>query len=215
MYQSHSLRSAVVAASIAVMAVPVAAQTIKDLPTVVVTGNPLGSDLSDLVSPVSVMDGNDLTQRGASTLGETVGALPGVSSTWFGPNSSRPVIRGLDGDRVRILSNGGATVDASSLSFDHAVTTDPLVIERVEVVRGPAALMYGGNAVGGVVNTLDNRIPQGALSGASGRLDGVVGGADSTRAVAGRAEFGVNGFNLHVDGFSRRTSDLRIPRSSG
>lgn len=215
MNHPHSLRSAVVAASIAAMALPVAAQNIKDMPTVVVTGNPLGSDLSDLVSPVSVMDGNDLTLRGASTLGETVGALPGVSSTWFGPNSSRPVIRGLDGDRVRILSNGGATVDASSLSFDHAVTTDPLVIERVEVVRGPAALMYGGNAVGGVVNTLDNRIPQGALSGPSGRLDGVIGGADSTRAVAGRAEFGANGFNLHVDGFSRRTSDLRIPRSSG
>jgi iron complex outermembrane receptor protein len=203
------------AASIAAMSSPVMAQAIKDLPTVVVTGNPLGSDLSDLVSPVSVMDGNDLTLRGASTLGETVGSLPGVSSTWFGPNASRPVIRGLDGDRVRILNNGGATTDASSLSFDHAVTIDPLVVERVEVVRGPAALMYGGNAVGGVVNTLDNRIPQGPQSGASGRLDGVLGGADSTRAVAGRGEFGANGFTLHVDGFRRRTSDLRIPDSAG
>jgi iron complex outermembrane receptor protein len=211
----YSARSAFAAASILSLSVPSFAQVIKDLPAVVVTGNPLGSDLSDLVSPVSVMDGHDLTLRGAGTLGETVGNLPGVSSTWFGPNASRPVIRGLDGDRVRILNNGGSTVDASSLSFDHAVTVDPLVIERVEVVRGPAALMYGGNAVGGVVNTLDNRIPQGPLSGASGRVDTVVGGADSTRAVAGRAEFGANGVNLHVDGFRRRTADLRIPDSTG
>lgn len=195
--------------------VPVFAQAIEQLPAVVVTGNPLGSDLSDLVSPVSVMDDHDLTLRGASTLGETVGNLPGVSSTWFGPNSSRPVIRGLDGDRVRILGNGGATVDASSLSFDHATTVDPLVIERVEVVRGPAALMYGGNAVGGVVNALDNRIPQAPQDGVTGRVDGMAGGADSTRALAGRAEFGKNGFTLHADGFTRSTSDLRIPGSTG
>ncbi|HEY9192806.1 MAG TPA: TonB-dependent receptor [Methyloversatilis sp.] len=187
----------------------------KELPAVVVTGNPLGSEPSGLASPVSVMDEHALTLRGASTLGETVGNLPGVSSTYFGPNSSRPVIRGMDGDRVRLLGNGGASLDASSLSFDHAVTIDPLVIERVEVVRGPAALMYGGNAVGGVVNTLDNRIPQSAVDGIGGRAETVLGGADSTRALAGRAEFGGAGLNLHVDGFRRRTSDLRIPDSSG
>ncbi|MFZ5455304.1 MAG: TonB-dependent receptor [Pseudomonadota bacterium] len=210
--QIHRFVGGALAAAASVsFSVPVFAQAIQNLPAIVVTGNPLGSDLSDLVSPVSVMDDHDLTLRGASTLGETVGNLPGVSSTWFGPNSSRPVIRGLDGDRVRILGNGGATVDASSLSFDHATTVDPLVIERVEVVRGPAALMYGGNAVGGVVNALDNRIPQSPMNGASGRVDGIVGGADSTRALAGRVEFGKNGLNLHADGFTRSTSDLRIP----
>lgn len=210
-----SMRSATLAASILSFSLPVYAQGIKNLPAVVVTGNPLGSDLSDLVSPVSVMDDQDLTLRGASTLGETVGNLPGVSSSGFGPNSSRPVIRGLDGDRVRILSNSGTSVDASSLSFDHAVTIDPLVIERVEVVRGPAALMYGGNAVGGVVNALDNRIPQASQTGASGRVDTMIGGADSTRALAGRVEFGGGGLTLHADGFRRRTSDMRIPDSTG
>ncbi|WP_026224799.1 TonB-dependent receptor [Methyloversatilis thermotolerans] len=209
------VRAAMLAAASINFSVPVFAQALKELPAVVVTGNPLGSDLSDLVSPVSVMDDHDLTLRGASTLGETVGTLPGVSSTWFGPNASRPVIRGLDGDRVRILGNGNGTVDASSLSFDHAVTVDPLVIERVEVVRGPAALMYGGNAIGGVVNALDNRIPQAPQDGVSGRVDGVVGGADSTRALAGRAEIGKNGLTLHADGFTRSTSDLRIPDSTG
>ena len=128
--QIHRFVGGALAAAASVsFSVPVFAQAIQNLPAIVVTGNPLGSDLSDLVSPVSVMDDHDLTLRGASTLGETVGNLPGVSSTWFGPNSSRPVIRGLDGDRVRILGNGGATVDASSLSFDHATTVDPLVIE--------------------------------------------------------------------------------------
>ena len=138
---SYPLRSAVLAVSSVFIAVPAFAQAVKELPAVVVTGNPLGNEPSGLASPVSVMDDHALTLRGASTLGETVGNLPGVSSTWFGPNSSRPVIRGMDGDRVRLLGNGGASLDASSLSFDHAVTIDPLVIERVEVVRGPAALM--------------------------------------------------------------------------
>ncbi len=212
---THSLRSAVAAASFVSFSVPVLAQAIPNLPAVVVTGNPLGSDLSDLVSPVSVMDDHALRLHGASTLGETVGNLPGVSSTWFGPNASRPVIRGLDGDRVRILGNGGASLDASSLSYDHAVTIDPLAIERVEIVRGPAALMYGGNAVGGVVNAIDNRIPQYALDGASGRVETMLGGADSTRSLSGRGEFGASGFNLHVDGFRRSTSDTRVPDSTG
>ncbi len=104
------------------------------LPPVVVTGNPLGSELFDLVTPTSVLFGQDLMLLRRSTLGETLSELPGVSSTYFGPNSSRPVIRGLDSDRIRILQNGNGTLDASSLSYDQAVAVDPLVIERAEVV---------------------------------------------------------------------------------
>ena len=96
-------------------------------------------------------------------MGETLDGTPGVSSTYFGPNASRPIIRGLDGDRIRILQNSGASIDASGLSYDHAVPSDPLSMERIEVLRGPGALMYGGNAVGGVVNVIDNRIPREAL----------------------------------------------------
>jgi len=113
----------------------------------------------------------DLSFRQESTLGETLSKLPGVSSTYFGPNSSRPVIRGLDGDRIRIMQNGVGMLDVSSLSPDHATAVDPLLIDRVEVVRGPAALMYGGAAVGGVVNTLDNRIPQSSIKGFTGRVE--------------------------------------------
>lgn len=180
------------------------------LPEVVVTGNPLGSDLFKLASPASVLQGANLFRRRKSTLGDTLDGLPGVAATGFGPNASRPVIRGLDGDRIRILQNGGGMLDASSLSFDHAVALDPLVIERAEVVRGPAALFYGGSAVGGVVNVIDNRIPQAAVNGVGGRAEARLGGAGREKAGAAVIEIGNGGLALHADVHSRDTDDLKI-----
>ena len=181
------------------------------LPQVVVTANPLGSALFDLVSPVSVLSGKELSFRQESTLGETLSKLPGVSSTYFGPNASRPVIRGLDGDRVRIMQNGIGVLDVSALSPDHATAVDPLLVDRIEVVRGPAALMYGGAAVGGVVNTLDNRIPQSSIEGITGRVEPRLGGAANERSGAAVVEGGNGVVALHADIASRRTDDLRIP----
>ncbi len=181
------------------------------LQEVVVTGNPLGSELFDLAAPVSVLGGQDLFLQRKSTLGETLESLPGVSTTGFGPNVGRPVIRGLDGDRIRILQNGAGMLDASSLSYDHAVAIDPMVVERAEVVRGPAALFYGGNAVGGVVNVIDNRIPQYALEGVTGRAEGRFGGADSEKAGGAVFEVGNGSFALHADVYQRDTDDLKIP----
>lgn len=180
------------------------------LQEVVVTGNPLGSELFELAAPVSVLGGQELFLQRKSTLGETLNTLPGVSSTSFGPNASRPVIRGLDGDRIRILQNGAGTLDASSLSFDHAVSIDPLVVERAEVVRGPAALFYGGSAVGGVVNVIDNRIPQYQLNGVSGRAETRYGGADREKATGLVFEAGNGSLALHADVYTRDTDDLRI-----
>jgi iron complex outermembrane receptor protein len=180
------------------------------LPDVVVTGNPLRSSASP--APVSVLAGDELVLRRASSLGETLNGLPGVSSSWFGPNANRPVIRGLDGERVRVLSNAGASLDASTLSFDHAVPIDPLFVERVEVLRGPGALLYGGSAVGGVVNALDNRIPKSRLDGVTGAAELRLGGAESERGGAALVEAGNGNFALHADVFGRRTSDLRVPR---
>jgi iron complex outermembrane recepter protein len=184
---------------------------------VVVVGNPL--DARDVVPPVATLSGTDLLIKRASTLGETLNGLPGVASTWFGPNSSRPVIRGLDGDRVRILNNLGSSLDASSLSADHNPSIDPLVIERIEVLRGPAALLYGGTAIGGVVNIVDNRIPRRAISGVSGSVETRFGGAERERGTSAVLEAGAGtsagAFAIHADGFTRDTRDYRVPSSTG
>ena len=180
-------------------------------PEVVVTGNPLGSSLNELVAPVSTLEGAELSRRAQGSLGETLSTLPGVSSTYFGPGASRPIIRGLDGDRIRILQNSTTSLDASGLSFDHAVAIDPLAVQRIEVVRGAAALLYGGSAMGGVVNLLTNRIPEQAVEGVSGKLEGKVGGAESERGVSAVLEAGNGSLAVHADGFWRDTSDLSIP----
>lgn len=180
-----------------------------ELAPVVVTGNPLRA--SAAAAPVQVLQGEALVLRRGGTLGETLDGLPGVSATYFGPNASRPIIRGLDGDRVRVLSNGGNSLDASSLSFDHAVPIDPLIVERVEVLRGPGALQYGGSAVGGVVNTFDNRIPKQRLSGPTGSAELRLGGAERGRGGAAVVETGTDRYALHADFFGRETEDLRVP----
>lgn len=186
-----------------------APQVIAAPTTIVVTGNPLHS--GDIAAPSSVLSGDKLAERRGSSLGETLHDLPGMSSSYFGPNANRPVIRGQDGDRIRVLSNAGASLDASSLSFDHAVPIDPLVVERIEVLRGPAVLLYGGSAVGGVVNAIDNRIPQLPVDRVGGAAEFRLGGAASERSASALVESGGSGFALHADAFRRRTDDLRVP----
>ncbi|MBX3642884.1 MAG: TonB-dependent receptor [Rubrivivax sp.] len=186
------------------------AQSTADAPAaVVVTGNPLRA--TDIAAPTSVLSGDALVLRRGTTLGETLDRLPGVSSSYFGPNANRPMIRGQDGDRIRVLSNSGASLDASALSADHAVPIDPLVVERVEVLRGPAALLYGGAAVGGVVNTIDNRIPKAALDGSGGSAEMRYGGPADERGASALVESGGKGIAVHADGFWRATDDLRVP----
>jgi len=179
------------------------------LAPVFVTANPLGD--SDLIAPATALYGDALTRRQANSLGETLNGLPGVSTTTYGPMVGRPIIRGMDGDRIRLLQNGVAAWDASSLSYDHAVPQEPLTVERVEIVRGPAALLYGGNAIGGVVNSIDNRIPREPIKGLTGGVDASYGGANDARAGAAQVEGGNGQFAFHVDAFDRETSKERIP----
>ena len=188
---------------------PAPASTRSALPDVVVTGNPLRLTASP--APTTLLTGDELVLRRASSLAETLDGLPGVSSSWFGPNANRPIVRGLDGERVKVLANGGGSIDASTLSFDHAVPIDPLFVERIEVLRGPGALVYGGSAVGGVVNALDNRIPKAPITGINGAAEARLGGAASERGGAALVEAGNGDFALHVDAFGRQTNDLRVP----
>jgi len=208
------MRTAFSAAAVAALSISFA-QAQQTLDPVVVSANPLGSDINDLITPVSVLRGDQLSQKQSSTLGQTLNGLPGVGSTDFGPNSSRPTIRGLDGDRVRVMSNGGASLDAATLSYDHAVAIEPLLVEQIEVVRGPAALQYGGSSIGGAVNVIDNRIPKAPVKGVHGRAEVRAGGAESEKAAAGLVTAGDGAFAIHVDGSSRKTDNLKVPKQAG
>ncbi|MFT3815171.1 MAG: TonB-dependent receptor [Acidovorax sp.] len=192
---------------------PASSENAATLPEVTITGNPLGE--AQTVAPASVLSGQNLLLQRGTTLGETLEQQPGVSSSYFGPNVGRPSIRGLDGDRIRILQNSGASIDASALSYDHNTPIDPLTVERIEVLRGPAALLYGGSAQGGVVNVIDNRIPRAPVAGAEG---GVTGRADASYASgahegSGSAllEGGNDRYALHVDAFDRNARDTAVP----
>jgi iron complex outermembrane receptor protein len=193
--------------------------------SVTVVGARLGAKPGD--GPLLRIEGTDLDANRGSTLGETLSLLPGVQHSAFGPNSSRPTIRGLDQDRVKVLQGGGGMQDLSSFSADHAVAVDTLLIDRIEVLRGPAALLYGGNAMGGVINLVDRRIVRGASDLASSRLllqsgnvandrqagavlagplgPGPGGGAPSGSSHAAGQLFG------HVDVSGYRAGDTRTP----
>ena len=183
------------------------------LKEVTVIGNPLGA--TDPIAPSTQYTGTGLLLRAQSTLGETLDGTPGISSTYFGPNASRPTIRGLDGDRIRILQNSGASIDASGLSFDHAVPSDPISMERIEVLRGPGALLYGGSAVGGAINVIDSRIPREPLfdasGGITGKLDLGFGSGNSERGTGLSLEAGNDRFAVHADAFDRNIGDVSVP----
>ncbi len=183
-------------------------------PSVPITGNPLGAGSDELVMPVYVLSGRELSIKRESTIGETLTETPGVSSSYFGPNASRPIIRGMDGDRIRIMQNGVGALDASSLSPDHAVAIDPLIAEQIEVIRGPATVLYGAGAVGGVVNVIDHRIPKEPLNGVMGRGETRFGGADNERSGAAVIDVGNGMFAIHADVYKRKTDDLSIPSSA-
>lgn len=187
------------------------------LPEVTVTASPLGRTWLEQAQPVSVLTGEELKQALQPTLGATLARMPGVSSTGFAPGAGRPVIRGLGDDRIRILSNGVSTVDVSNISPDHAVTIDPLSMDSVEVVRGPATLLYGPNGVGGVVNVLDGRIPEDPVEPGPdglpvrGKVDTRYGSGSDLWSGGGRIDLGVGQVVIHADGFRRTSGDLVIP----
>lgn len=179
---------------------------------VIVTGT-LDHSERDVLSGTSVLSGAELTRNLQPTIGETLARQPGVSSTSFGPNASRPILRGFQGDRIRVLTDGIGSIDVSNTSVDHAVAIDPLLAERIEVLRGPAALLYGSSAVGGVVNVIDARIPRRVPSGGY-QLSGVAtyGSAAFERSVGAAGDVALTKrIVLHADGSYTRTDNLGIP----
>ncbi|NOQ77102.1 MAG: TonB-dependent receptor plug domain-containing protein, partial [Methylococcaceae bacterium] len=124
-----------------------------------IISTPLSQSTANTALPVSILSGDELRMKASSSIGETLKNEPGITSQSFGPGVGQPVIRGQSGSRVHVLQNGLGSLDVSSLSPDHSNSTEALWAERIEVLRGPATLLYGSGAIGGVVNVLDNRIP--------------------------------------------------------
>lgn len=183
----------------------------------VTLASPFPRNQVDLAQSTTVLSGRPLLLRQQATLGETLAQETGIHASAYGPGASRPVIRGLDGERILILENGTALLDASTVSPDHAVGVEPFLVERIEVVRGPASLLYGSAAVGGVVNVISHRIEtelreEAIRGGAEARYDTATrgfarGGVLDLRLLGGKDHALV----LHVDAFRRGGQDVRIP----
>jgi iron complex outermembrane recepter protein len=177
---------------------------------IVVTGI-YARDRGDILSGTSVLTAEDLTRELKPTIGETLSHQAGVSATSFGPNASRPVLRGFQGERVRVLADGIGSFDVSNTSVDHAVVINPLTADRIEVLRGPGSLLYGSSAIGGVVNVIDSRIPRSVpKEGIHVDVIGTYGTAANERSGGTRIDLPLSEkFVVHFDGTYTKTGNLR------
>ncbi|MBW2426442.1 MAG: TonB-dependent receptor [Deltaproteobacteria bacterium] len=184
----------------------------EDTETIVVTASPLEHNRDEVAVPVERVGRAELIENLGSTLGETLSHIPGITSTGFAGGASRPVIRGQDAYRTEVLEDGLRTQDVSRESPDHAVPINPLAARRVEVVRGPATLRYGGGAAAGVINAITNRVPERLPGDAiTGEVFGAIGTVANERDLAARLEGGLGRFAWHADGSLRTTNDYNIP----
>jgi iron complex outermembrane recepter protein len=182
---------------------------------VVVTASPIAKSRDQFSTIVGTADRDDLTREGGLNIADSLSQVPGVSSTSFAAGAGRPVIRGFDASRVRVLENGLGSFDVSDISPDHGVPIDPLALQRVEIVRGPATLRYGSQAIGGVVNAINNRIPQTLGEPFAGDLHFATGSVDGSSEIAGLADGHFGNFAWHVDGLRQNAHDYEIPIAPG
>lgn len=210
----------------ALVALPVSAQTVsaptaaaptaeddfhQTPPTIVIMGPGVGE--LDLLAGTTVVQDEELQRNMDGQVGEILADLPGVSATSFSPGASRPVLRGFSGERVKVLTDGLGNLDASNTSADHAVSLDPLTTERIEVLRGPAVLLYGSQAIGGAVNLIDKRIPR-DVPDEHVHVDALASGAtvDDSYSVGGSVDLRLSDLvAFHADVSRREAQDLEIP----
>lgn len=166
----------------------------------------------DVLGNVGVVEGDELARLNRPQIGDMLASLPGVSASSFSPGASRPVLRGFQGERVRVLVDGIGSIDASNTSVDHAVAFDSLTAERVEILRGPASLLFGSSAIGGAVNIFDRRIPR-RVPADHVHVDALASYGSAANERSGGASVDValaSNIVAHVDGGYTRTNDLRI-----
>ena len=208
-------RRFVAGAAIALAAGQAPAQQVPPQPTrqekITVTASPLGRGETELAQPATVLDEEALRRKRAASIGDTLANELGVQSSAFGAGAGRPIIRGLDGPRIRVLENGLGTGDASSVSPDHAVVTESLRADQIEILRGPASLLYGSGAIGGVVNVVSKIVPREPTTGLTGDAEARLTSGNDERSLAANLNGGAGAMAWHLDGFKRRTDDYRIP----
>ena len=200
------------AQTVATVAPPAAADRHEPLSSDIVVTAPFSRSRADILSGITVLGGPALQRELRATIGDTLSRQPGVSSTSFGPNASRPILRGFQGERVRVLTDGIGSFDVSNTSVDHAVVVNPQLAERIEVLRGPASLLYGSSAIGGVVNLIDQRIPR-RVPNEVAHLDllGQYGTAADERSFGGVLDVPVTSkVVVHADGSYLKSDDLGI-----
>lgn len=188
-----------------------------DLDEIVVTSSPIARPLGQSISAASVLTGEELAERLSGSIGETLRNEVGITSTYFGAGASRPIIRGLGGDRIRVLEDGIGTFDAAQTSPDHAVPVEPALAQRIEVFRGPASLLYGSSASGGVVNTFSGKIPTAIPeNGHETALRYSHATVNDGDELAGGTNIALGeNFVLHAEGFFREAGNFNIPGSNG
>ena len=201
-------------ALLAILSYPLSAAENAELEEVIVTASPHQKSVQEIAGSFNVLADEELQREAASTLGETLQNEVGISSSSFGSGVGNPIIRGLGGKRVEILQNSSTVGDASDISPDHAVASEALLADRIEILRGPATLRFGPGAIGGVVNVIDNRIHTVPFEGVEGALETRYSSNGDAKATLGRIDAGYSGFNLHVDAVRRDSNTISIPGSA-
>ncbi|GAA4017666.1 TonB-dependent receptor [Actimicrobium antarcticum] len=211
----HAQRTLLAGAILSALSSLSNAQTIDPtLQTIVVTASPFGANEGDqILAPAKVLSGDELRNKLGGSLGDTLSHELGVSSSAFGAGASRPIIRGLEGSRIKILQNGMAVSDVSGLSNDHAVATDGPTAKQIEILRGPAALLYGSGAIGGLVNVVNDRIPTTLAPVPTGEAEMRYGTVDQAKNLSISADTAAGPIGLHVDGSVRNSNDYKIPEA--
>lgn len=180
----------------------------------IIVSTPLHKKVAETIHPVNILTGKDLALKQGATIGETLKQELGIHSRSFGSSVGQPVIRGQIGTRVQVLQNGISSLDVSGVSPDHANSTEGVFAERIEVLRGPASLLYGSGAIGGIVNVLDNRIPMYKPESASVTFEQRYNSVSDQWMSALKHEDGLDKWTWHIDGFFRDSENYDVPRES-
>src|SRR5688572_31099339 len=180
--------------------------------TVIVSASPITSE-DKLATIVESVDRAEILRAGGANLADALANTPGVTGTSFASGASRPVIRGFDANRVRTLEDGIGSFDVADVGPDHGIPIDPLSAQRIEVVRGAATLRYGSQAIGGIINAINNRVPARLPDEPfSAEVTGLYGANADTRQGSALLDGRMGSFAIHADGFKRKTGDYETPR---